>query len=33
LLKHVYAVFSSINAIKKLMTSRDWASLAKFDGA
>jgi len=33
LLKHVYAVVSSINAMEKLMTSRDWAPLAKFDGA
>ena len=28
LLRHVYAVFSSINAMEKLMTSCDWATLA-----
>jgi len=27
LLGHVYAVFSSINAMEKLMTSCDWATL------
>ena len=33
LLRHVYAVFPPINAIEKMMTSCDWAPLAKFDGA
>ena len=32
-LRHACAVFSFINAMEKVMTSREWAPMAIFDGA